>query len=97
VDDSHASIFLPIAAFDARIDRNQPCVPIYSCGRELRGSESINGLKCKNPCQIRCKHREHLNEVGEWLQLRPRLNQRQQVEFDLPTEWEWMFEVEKLK
>lgn len=97
MDDSRAPIFLPIAAFQARTDRGQPCVPIYSCRRELSGFKSINDLKYKNPCQIWCKHPEHFNKLGEWLQLRPRLNQHQQVEFDLPMDLEWMFEVEKLK
>ncbi|KAK3296460.1 uncharacterized protein B0H64DRAFT_461666 [Chaetomium fimeti] len=88
-------IVLPRAAFQAKIDRDLPCVPILKCGRKTKRIQSIDGMKTRNPCQIRCKRPDLLYQIEE-LQLKPRLNARQQVEFDVPQDLTAIFEVERL-
>ncbi|KAH6627434.1 hypothetical protein F5144DRAFT_548888 [Chaetomium tenue] len=98
VGDHHDPIILPLAAFNARIDRDQPCAPIYSCGRKVTGLRSITSdIKVyKNPYQIRCLNPRAVDGV-ESLHLRPWLNDRQEIEFEVQDDLKGFFTVEKLK
>lgn len=64
----------------------------------MKGLRSIGNdiTSYQHPYQIRCTHPDYLGGV-ESLQVRPRLNDRLEVEFDVQEDMRWMFEVEKLK